>query len=98
MGAPKIKQLVLDVLMPHTPSLPAFALFLAEFPGIERIEVSLVEMDRRTVSLRVILQCHDIKYDGLKEYMGKQGAVIHSVDKVSVEIVRVMFSKSHSVR
>lgn len=85
MDEPKIKELVLDVLMPHTPSLPAFATFLAEFPGVERIEVSLVEMHRRTVSLRVILQGHDTNYDGLKEHMKKQGAVIHSVDKVSVK-------------
>lgn len=87
MGAPKIKELVLDVLMPHTPSLPAFAIFLAEFPGVERIEVSLVEMDRRTVSLGVIFKGHGINYDGLKEHVVKQGAVIQSVDKVSVEIV-----------
>ncbi len=84
MGAPKIKELVLDVLMPHTPSLPAFAIFLAEFPAVERIEVSLIEMDRRTVSLGVIIQGDDINYDGLKEHVVKQGAVIHSVDKVSV--------------
>ena len=85
MGEPKIKELILDVLKPHTPSLPVFATFLAELKGVESVEVSLVEMDERTESLGVILQGHDINYDGLKEHMGKQGAVIHSVDKVTVE-------------
>ena len=85
MGEPKIKELVLDVLMPHTPSLPAFATCLAELSGVERVEVSLVEMDRRTVSLGVILHGHDVNYDGLMEHIGRHGAVIHSVDKVSVE-------------
>jgi len=33
----------------------------------------------------VILHGDDIDYDSLKEHMGKQGAVIHSVDKVTVE-------------
>ena len=85
LSGPKTKELVLDVLKPRTPSLPAFAIFLAEFTGIDSVEVILVEKDERTESLEVILQGCDISYDGLKEYIGKQGAVIHSVDKVSVE-------------
>jgi hypothetical protein len=85
LGEPKIKELILDVLKPHTPSLPVFATFLAELKGVENVEVSLVEMDERTESLGVILQGDDINYDGLKAHMGKQGAVIHSVDKVTVE-------------
>ncbi len=85
LGEPKIKELVLDVLKPHTPPLPEFASFLAEHNGVDKVEVSLVEMDERTESLGVILHGHDIDYDSLKEHMGKQGAVIHSVDKVTVE-------------
>ena len=85
LGEPKIKELVLDVLKPHTPPLPVFASFLAEHNGVDKVEVSLVEMDERTESLGVILRGHDIDYDSLKEHMGKQGAVIHSVDKVTVE-------------
>jgi hypothetical protein len=86
LGEPKIRELVLDVLKPHTPPLPDFASFLAEFSGIEEVEVSLVEMDERTESLGVILRGQHIDYARLKEHMGKQGAVIHSVDKVTVEI------------
>ena len=85
MGEPKIKELVLDVLKPNIPSLPAFATFLAELPGVEYVEVNLIEKDERTESLEVILQGCDISYDSLKEHVGKQGAVIHSVDKVLVE-------------
>ena len=85
MDGPKIKELILDVLKPLSPSLPAFATFLAELPGVESVEVILVEKDNRTESLEVILKGRDISYDGLKEHMGKQGAVIHSVDKVSVQ-------------
>ena len=85
MGEPKIKELVLDVLKPRTPSLPVFAAFLAELPDVVNVEVSLVEKDDRTESLVVILQGGDIIYGSLKEHMEKQGAVIHSVDKVLVE-------------
>ena len=58
---------------------------LAELPGVENVEVNLIEKDNRTESLEVILRGCDIKYDNLKEHIGEQGAVIHSVDKVLVE-------------
>ena len=77
--------LVLDVLKPRLPSLPEFASFLAEFKGLARVSVSLVEMDEYTESLKVVLDGSGLDYDALKEYIGKQGAVIHSVDQVVVE-------------
>lgn len=85
MEDPEIKTIVLDVLKPHSPSLPEFASFLAEFEGLTRVDITLVEMDERTESLKVVLNGTAINYDALKEYMGKQGAVIHSVDHVVVE-------------
>ena len=85
MKDPEIKTLVLDVLKPHSPSLPEFASYLAEFEGLTRVDITLVEMDERTESLKVVLTGTAINYDALKEYMGKQGAVIHSVDHVIVE-------------
>ena len=85
MEDPEIKTLVLDVLKPHSPSLPEFASYLAEFEGLTRVDITLVEMDERTESLKVVLNGTSINYDALKEYMGEQGAVIHSVDHVIVE-------------
>jgi hypothetical protein len=81
----KIKHLVLDVLKPHSPPLPEFATFLTELDGIEKVDITLVEMDERTESLKVVLSGTAIEYEALKEHVGKQGAVIHSVDQVIVE-------------
>jgi len=81
----KIKNIVLDVLKPHSPPLPEFASFLTELDGIERVEITLVEMDEKTESLKVELSGGAIDYEALKEHVGKQGAVIHSVDHVIVE-------------
>ena len=80
-----IKAMVLDVLKPHSPALPVFATFLAELEGVEEVDVTLVEMDERTESLKIVISGHDIDYDALREHMSKQGAVIHSVDQVIVE-------------
>jgi hypothetical protein len=81
----KIKHLVLDVLKPHSPPLPEFATFLTELDGIEKVDITLVEMDEKTESLKVVLSGTAIEYEALKEHVGKQGAVIHSVDQVIVE-------------
>jgi len=51
----KIKHLVLDVLKPHSPPLPEFATFLTELNGIEKVDITLVEMDEKTESLKVVL-------------------------------------------
>ena len=77
--------MVLDVLKPHTPSLPEFAEYLSALDGVNKVDITLVEMDERTESLKVVIQGHDIEFENLKEYMGKRGAVIHSVDQVVVE-------------
>ncbi len=85
MSESKIKHLVLDVLKPHSPPLPEFATFLTELNGIEKVDITLVEMDEKTESLKVVLSGTAIEYNALKEHVGKQGAVIHSVDQVIVE-------------
>lgn len=81
----EIKTLVLDVLKPHAPSLPEFASYLCEFSGVTKVDVSLIEMDERTESLKVVITGSAIDYEDLKEYIARQGAVIHSVDQVVVE-------------
>ncbi len=82
---PKIRYVVLDVLKPHQPRLSDFAVFLAALEGITKVDISVVEMDEKTESLRVILDGSNIDFEELREHMSKQGAVIHSLDRVVVE-------------
>ena len=82
---PKIRHVVLDVLKPHQPRLSDFAVFLAGLDGISKVDISVVEMDERTESLRVILDGSNIDFEELREHMSIQGAVIHSLDQVIVE-------------
>ena len=85
MGDPEIRKIVLDVLKPHQPPLPKFASFLGDLEGVSLVDVSLVEMDERTESLKVVLSGDRIDFDTLKEHIGNIGASIHSVDQVLVE-------------
>ena len=84
MEQPKIIHIVLDVLKPHQPPLPEFTSFVGELDGIKRVDVTVVEMDEKTESLRIIID-GNVDYENLRAHMAKQGAVIHSVDQVVVE-------------
>jgi hypothetical protein len=85
LGNSRIKHIVLDVLKPHAPPLHEFASFLAELEGVSMVDVSLIEMDEKTMSLKVVFQGTRINFEELREHMASHGAVIHSVDQVIVE-------------
>jgi uncharacterized protein len=82
---PQITHIVLDVLKPHQPPLPTFASFLGEMNGVTRVDISVVEMDEKTETLKVIIDGTQLDYEVLRSHMAMQGAVIHSVDQVVVE-------------
>lgn len=86
MSHPAITELVLDVLKPHSPSLPEFATYLCDLEYVDVVDISLVEMDEQTDSLKVVIHGEDIDFDGMKDYMGKKGASIHSVDNIVVKV------------
>lgn len=85
MEKPKIVHVVLDVLKPHQPPLPEFAMYVGELGGVSKVDISVVEINAKTESLRVIIYGNNVNYDELKAHMIRQGAVIHSVDQVIVE-------------
>jgi len=73
-------------LKAHQPPLPEFASQVAVLEGLTRIDVTVVEMDEKTESLKVIVDGKTIDFDKLREHLTGLGAVIHSVDKVVVEL------------
>lgn len=76
--------LVLDVLKPHEPSIHELASRLASLPGIDHATVSLAEIDQSTESVKVSLDGTGIMIDNVRKVMEELGAVIHSIDEVSV--------------
>jgi len=80
-----IRYLVLDVLKPHEPPLPDFASKLCTLKNIKKVDISLVEIDERTESLKVVIEGSAIDFESLKGHVNDIGGVIHSVDQVIVE-------------
>ncbi|HNZ86932.1 MAG TPA: DUF211 domain-containing protein [Methanofastidiosum sp.] len=77
-----IRVIVLDVLKPHKPILPEFANRLAELPGIIGINISVIEIDQKTETIKLSIQGDSIDYETLKDEIEKLGGTVHSIDKV----------------
>ena len=74
----------MDVLKPHEPPIHDLASKLASLHGVDRASVSLAEIDQSTESVKVSLEGTEISIDIVRKSLEELGAVIHSIDEVSV--------------
>ncbi len=77
-----LRRLVLDVLKPHKPESVIFALKLSEVRNVEGVNVSLMEIDQNTESLKITIVGNDLDFNEIKNVIEDLGGVIHSVDEV----------------
>ena len=79
-----VKRIVLDVLKLREPSLPELATRLSSMKGVEGVNISLVEMDQNTESVKIAIEGDNININHVQEMLKDNGAVIHSIDEVVV--------------
>ena len=79
-----VKRLVLDVLKPHEPPLPELAARLSSMEGVDGVNISLVEIDQDTESVKITIEGKSINLNHVETTMKDCGAVIHSIDEVAV--------------
>jgi len=72
---------VLDVLKPHSPTLPEFATKLDSMPGVEGVNVTLIEIDKDTETIKVTID-GQLDYGAIRSAIEEWGGVVHSVDEV----------------
>ncbi len=78
-----IRQLVIDVLKPHEPTMLSVAQEVAEADGVEGVNGLLLEMDEEVRNIKFTIEGDDIDYDAVSEVIEDTGARIHSVDQVA---------------
>ena len=81
MGKKTLKRIVLDVLKPHSPTLPEFAEILGSVEGVKNVNVTLIELDQDTETIKVTLE-GDLSYEKIKNAIEEKGGVVHSIDEV----------------
>ncbi len=77
-----IKRIVLDVLKPHTPDLVELASIISSIEGVCGVNISLVEVDADTESIKVTIMGSNLNYNIIKEKLESYGAAVHSIDQV----------------
>lgn len=78
----KIRRLVLDVLKPHEPSIIHFAKQLSDLEGIDAVNISIYEIDRKVENAKITIQGKDIVYDDVLKVIQDNGGSVHSIDEV----------------
>jgi hypothetical protein len=78
----RIRRLVLDTLKPHDPSIIELAQSLSELDGVEAVNISIYEMDRKVENAKITIEGGDIQFEAIMEIISENGAAVHSVDEV----------------
>lgn len=79
-----VKRVVLDVLKPHQPNVLEFAQTIASQGMGCRVQVTVLEVDEKTETLRVIIEADSVHFDAVQEVITDMGASLHSIDEVEV--------------
>ena len=78
----KIRRLVLDTLKPHDPTIIELANGLSELSGVEAVNISIYEMDRKVENAKITIEGSDIEFEAVRGIIADNGGAIHSIDEV----------------
>lgn len=80
----KIKKLLLDSLKSRELSIVELSKALGSVSGVSEVNVTVVEVDSNTETIRVTIQGPQINYDEIRQVMEKYAVSIKGVDEISV--------------
>ena len=78
----KVRRLVLDVLKPLDPTIIELAQQLSTLSGVEAVNISIYEIDRRVENAKITIEGSDILYASVVETIQQNGGTVHSIDEV----------------
>jgi hypothetical protein len=73
----------LDVLKPLEPSIVQIVQFLADIEGVDGVNISIYEIDRRVENAKFTIEGHDLRYEEITHVIEENGGSIHSIDEVA---------------
>jgi hypothetical protein len=78
----KVRRLVLDVLKPLEPTIIELAQQLSGLSGVEAVNISIYEIDRRVENAKITIEGSNIFYESVVETIQQNGGTVHSIDEV----------------
>ncbi|NLG51826.1 MAG: DUF211 domain-containing protein [Chloroflexi bacterium] len=77
----KIRRIVLDVLKPHDPDIIELSRRLAGSTGVDGVNISLYEVDRKVENAKITLEGSDLDYEDILAIIEDAGGTVHSIDE-----------------
>ena len=78
-----LRRLVLDVLKPLDPSIVTLVQLLADLEGVDGVNISIYEIDRRVENAKITVEGQDLGYDEIVGVIQENGGSVHSIDEVA---------------
>lgn len=78
-----LRRLVIDVLKPLEPSIVHLVQVLADFEGVDGVNISIYEIDRRVENAKITIEGHNIPFQEILDLIEQNGAAVHSIDEVA---------------
>ncbi|HDQ06189.1 MAG TPA: hypothetical protein ENN36_05665 [Candidatus Bathyarchaeota archaeon] len=80
----KIKKLLLDSLKSRELSIVELSKALGSVDGVSEVDITVVEVDSNTETIRVTIKGPQINYDEIRKVMEKHAVSIKGVDEIGV--------------
>jgi hypothetical protein len=74
---------VIDVLKPLEPSIVEMVQILAELEGVDGVNISIYEIDRRVENAKLTVEGQNVPYQQIVEMIEENGGAVHSIDEVA---------------
>ncbi len=78
-----LRRLVLDVLKPLEPSIVQLVQVLADLDGVDGVNISIYEIDRRVENAKLTIEGHNVPHQKIIDLIEQNGGAIHSIDEVA---------------
>ena len=78
----KVRRLVLDVLKPLDPTIIELSRVLSELSGVDAVNISIYEIDRRVENAKITIEGDNINYEIVDHVIQENGGTVHSIDEV----------------
>jgi hypothetical protein len=74
---------VIDVLKPLEPSIVEMAQVLSDLEGVDGVNISIYEIDRRVENAKLTVEGHNVPYQQIIQMIEENGGAVHSIDEVA---------------
>jgi len=70
-------------LKPLEPSIVHLVQILADLEGVDGVNISIYEIDRRVENAKITIEGHDLNHEKIIGLIEENGGAIHSIDEVA---------------